>query len=81
MNNCDVIRKLIGPISPIGESNTDRDRLENLKETIDVVNCLLEDIYTVSKEITRYEHSMKLAGKTAKEYLSSIDFYLLKEPQ
>lgn len=32
----EVVEKLIGPIRPVGESNVDADRLENMEEFIKV---------------------------------------------
>ena len=32
MEYTDIIKKLIGNINPIGETNTDNERFENLKE-------------------------------------------------
>jgi len=72
MTNYDVIKKLIGPIQPIGESNTDEIRYKNLQETILVVDKLLADIWNVSGDSERVEASIKKAGKTAKQFLQDI---------
>ena len=42
MTNYDVVKKLIGPIRPVGESNEDTKRLENLKAMCQ----LMEEIHT-----------------------------------
>jgi hypothetical protein len=44
MTNHDVVKKLVGKIRPVGESNTDAERLENLKEMCHLVEMLLMDI-------------------------------------
>ncbi len=44
MTNHEVIKKLVGEIRPVGESNTDAERLENLKEMCHLVEMLLMDI-------------------------------------
>lgn len=44
MTNHDVVKKLIGKIRPVGESNTDAERLENTKEMCHLVEMLLMDI-------------------------------------
>lgn len=75
MTNYDVIKKLTGKIEPVGESHTDDKRLENLKETVVIVEQLLNDIYQVAKNESRHEHSMKVAGKYAREYLKAWGDY------
>ena len=37
----DVVKKLIGPIEPVGESHTDEKRFENLKALTELVDSLL----------------------------------------
>ena len=44
MTTHDVVKKLIGNISPVGESNEDAKRLENLKEMCSLVEAILYDI-------------------------------------
>ena len=41
MTNTDVVKKLIGKINPIGETNTDNERFENLKAMCELVNNLI----------------------------------------
>lgn len=40
MTNTDVIKKLIGKINTIGETNTDNERFENLKESEFIKQCI-----------------------------------------
>lgn len=61
----DVVKNLIGEIIPQGESNTDRERLENLYQYIDLINALLDDIFHVSDRADSYEDSVSKIGKTA----------------
>lgn len=72
MTNYDVIKKLLGPIEPIGEANTDEKRYENLEETIDVVNKLLFDLNQAAGYVTRSEYSMRHIGNKATEFLGEI---------
>jgi len=72
MTNYDVITKLIGRISPIGETNEDEKRYQNLLATIDVVSTLLHDISIVEPCKHKVEYSMKKAGEKASEFLSFI---------
>ena len=69
----DVVKKLVGPISPIGESNVDDERFENLKTMTDLVGRLLEDIDDVATfETGRQEYSRKRAGEYADKFLTRI---------
>ena len=71
MELIDVVRKLTGPINPVGESNCDDARYENLKMLCDLVNSLVTDIDSVAyKNMDKVEYSMKRAGDYAKTFLS-----------
>jgi len=72
MNIYEIVTKLVGPIMPVGETNTDDKRLENLKTMCDLVDKLLCDIYEVAPNMHRHEYSMKRAGEHADEFLTSI---------
>ena len=37
----EIVNKLIGNINPVGETNTDNDRFENLKAKCELVNLLI----------------------------------------
>jgi len=69
----DVVRKLVGPIEPIGETNTDNERFENLKVMTDVVDSLLSDIDRVAmNNKDRVEYSRKRAGQYASDFFDRI---------
>lgn len=68
----ETVMKLIGPVQPVGETNEDARRLENLKNLIALVDTLLGDIDRVIPCKRRVEHSMKIAGKTADEFFTSL---------
>jgi len=72
MKNYDVVTKLIGSINPIGESNTDSKRFENLKEMTELVQELLSDISRVASYKNQYEHSVKKAGEYAYKFLKEV---------
>ena len=74
MTNYDVVKKLLGDISPVGETNTDNDRYDNLKETIELVDSLLENIYEVSFFENRVEYSMKRSGELASKFLKGLRY-------
>jgi len=60
-----VVMRLVGPIDPIGESDTDYKRLNNLKELVGVVNGLLKRVDEVACNKKRQEHSVQQVGKFA----------------
>lgn len=77
-----IIRKLIGDIKPIGETNADRDRLINLQVTCMLVKMLINEIGNVSLNKDRHEHSIKRAGETAHKFLKGLAEYVPdEEPQ
>lgn len=65
-----VVKKLIGNIAPAGESHVDEKRLENLKQHIDLVSSLLHDLQCIRHYKDRPEHSIKLIGKEADDFLT-----------
>lgn len=66
----ELVKKLIGPVHPAGESHTDKDRLENLKKLTDLTYWLMADIAEVSlHNRKRYEASMKQAGEYAHRFM------------
>lgn len=76
MDYYEIITKLIGPIQPVGESNEDSKRLENLTATTDLIDKLLMDVMNASNVKDRYEHSMKQIGLQADMYLSETKNWL-----
>lgn len=67
-----VVRRLVGKIKPVGETNTDNERLENLKTLCNVVNALVYDIDEVAYEFRdRKEYSIKRASDFAKDFLTN----------
>jgi hypothetical protein len=75
MGNLDlyeIVKKLNGPIIPIGETNADNERSENLNHLIDLTDKLIADIMEVAKYCDRQEYSMMKAGSTAYYFLKNI---------
>lgn len=69
----DVVKKLIGEIDPVGETNADNIRYENLKATTALVDALLTDIDRVAtNNKDRCEYSMKRAGEYSSKFLDQI---------
>ena len=67
-----VVKRLLGQIDPVGSTHVDEIRLENLNDTIDLIERLFHDVYQVSKQSNRMEHSISLAGKKANTFIKNI---------
>ena len=68
----DIVMKLTGPVMPLGETNEDQRRFENLKNLCRLVDHL---VYTIDSVITckdRPEASMKKAGEYADNFLKDL---------
>lgn len=73
INVYEVVKKLIGPINPIGSTETDEMRFENLKSTTELVDALLTDIDAVqyvNKDCC--EFSRKKAADFAEQFFNQI---------
>ena len=66
----EIIKKLIGSITPIGETCTDNTRFENLKIMTKLVTLLVTDIDDVAMLKDSHEYSVKRAGEFASNYLT-----------
>lgn len=70
MTNHDVVKKIIGEIKPIGETNTDSDRFESLKEMCQLVENLLFDIDDlIYKNLDAKEASIKKCVDYARNFM------------
>jgi len=69
----EVVKKIVGPVMPVGETWEDEERLKNLKELGSLVNELTEELYDVKHrgEIS-HEGSVTHAGKEAEKILKSL---------
>lgn len=73
MDNYDVVRKLIGEIRPVGETNEDINRYENLKamcELMDKIDTAIKDVAWDFKN--RNEYSIKQSVKYAEDFLKGM---------
>ena len=69
----EFVKKIIGPIDPVGESNTDEKRYKNLNTLISLVWDLLYSInYVACNNKNRVESSMKQVGQKAESFLKNI---------
>lgn len=71
-----LVMNLVGEIMPIGESRTDANRLENLKELIDLVDLLLTELDEATGYSSNYQSSMKTIGLEAEEALKKFKVYI-----
>lgn len=67
----EIVETLVGEINPIGETNEDEVRFENLKVMCDLANNLISKIDDVSyKNKDRYEFSIKRSAEYAEKFLT-----------
>ena len=73
MTNFDIVKKLIGPINPIGCSSRDAESFENLKnmiELMDLIHSEIDDIAYRNKDDK--QHSVKRSVDYINVYLDKI---------
>jgi len=73
MNYYEITTKLIGPVDPVGETNEDNRRFENLRLMVDLIDELLRDVNYVAGCRNRVEYSVKRAGIFAHEFLKRLE--------
>jgi len=71
MNLYEIVRKLTGPINPVGDAGQDARRLENLKVVCELVNTLVADIDRVASTPFVHKASVNEAQKVADQFLTS----------
>lgn len=67
-----IVNKVIGGVSPVGESYTDNERFENLKEFVELVHAFVWELQEVSRYANNHEYSMRRAGQFAKLALEQL---------
>jgi len=65
----EIVKKLVGNISPIGETNEDNRRFENLKVMTDLVDSLLSEMDEI---VYRKSNNQEFSIKRAVDFI--IDF-------
>ena len=69
----DIVMKLIGPVDPVGSSEIDRDRMENLKVLLALTDRLLTNIDSIAScNKDREEWSMKQAGQLCAKWQDTV---------
>lgn len=71
----DIVKKLIGNIDPVGETNEVRKRYDNLEDMLELVYLLLKDIKKVSEYSDSQEASVKRIAKKAYDELVFLNNY------
>lgn len=67
-----IVKKLVGPINPVGETNEDDKRFENLQTMCELTNKLVAAIDEVAYENRdKVEHSLKKAADYAQDFLTN----------
>jgi hypothetical protein len=69
---CEVIKELVGPIDPVGDSSVDVHRYQNLLTIQRVVEWCIEEIREVAKNAGSHEASVNQIGATATKFIKSI---------
>lgn len=74
-----ILKKLTGPVFPVGETNTDNERYENLQHLTDVALELVVELRDIAKFADRTEFSLSKAGNLALQTLTQIA-EIIEEP-
>lgn len=72
MELIDVVRKLNGPIDPVGDSAIDETRLKNLESLCTLVDRLLYDIRVVADMNNSQQASVKKTAGYARKFLQEV---------
>lgn len=65
----DIVMSIIGEIEPVGESNVDNQRFNNLLMLQQTIDVLLDEIMYCLPYIDRVEFSMKRSAEQALEWM------------
>ena len=68
----EVTTRLLGAIEPQGETNIDNVRHDNLKQTIELTESLIDKIILVARHKDAPEYSMSRSGKEANEFINRL---------
>lgn len=68
----EIVMKLVGPVTPIGETQEDGRRLENMRVLTELVDRLLFVINAASHNADRTEASMKVIGVHARDFMKAV---------
>lgn len=72
----EIIDKLNGPIIPVGETNEDKKRFENLVNMCYVIDELMEKIMYIKNNFSNHqEFSIKKANLFSEEFLTKYGLF------
>jgi len=72
INYHELVNRLIGPIDPVGSTDKDELRFENLEAMCNLITKLVQDIDRVHYDNKdRSEHSIKKAADFASNFLTN----------
>ncbi len=74
----DLIMRETGEIEPVGETNEDEHRFNNLIMLTNTIDCLLDEIMDVADARSRVEYSMKDIGDYARSWLAAKSNWIVK---
>jgi len=67
----EIVKALVGDIAPVGSTNLDAKRFENLRDMCELVNQLVTEIDRVGHEnVSSQFASMKRAGEYASDFMT-----------
>lgn len=67
-----IVMKLNGPVSPVFETREDTQRLQNMKNLIELVDRLLFQIKDAAVYANRQEASAKTIGEHAASFIKAV---------
>ena len=68
----EVVKKLTGLITPVGSTDIDAERLQNLEQLTTLVDKLLSDIDAVAAREGDARHSVNIAGQQASKFFNKL---------
>lgn len=68
----EMVMRVVGPIEPIGETHTDKDRLQNLENLLGLVDGLVFKIYQLQWFADRPEAAVAKIGKRARRFMDDL---------
>jgi len=73
MTTFEIVKKLIGPINPVGDSSRDEERFENLKHMIELMDQIHSEIDDVAyRNRESKEYSVKRSVDYINVYLDKL---------
>lgn len=73
MEIVDIVRKLVGPVEPVGETYSDAKRLENIEAMTALLDELMDDIFHIAAFRQAPESSKKAIGKHAAGFIAHVN--------